>query len=231
MTNNNSKSVEINNGTKRPSRKPQERLVILFGDAEGKCISTLHAFIRPLVWAILWALNRKLVSASAQKGSEAKAAAEQSLIRKVVRMVLTVDANEALEKAGSTWLTVALADKPEQAVTLAEVASALSDHKVRHYPLLLNFETGKGETPQEAAVRLIRAAVFHPNKVVAASYRVHRDMLVKAGIISVEKAKEATDAARKERDELAKKAAEARKAIEPSPVKDDKKKEEKKKAV
>ena len=82
-------------------------------------------------------------------------------------MVVSAGATEALEKGRSTWINLALVDKPEQAEVLTEVASALSDRNARitHHALLIDYETGKGESPEQAAARLIRAAMLHNNSI------------------------------------------------------------------
>ena len=195
------------------------KLVILFGNEEGKSFSPFHALIRNMIWSILWFLNGLLVKSTKEIG-EAKIASEGSLLRKVIRMATMIGAEDAIEKAKVEMVHLVMADKPELKEALIETAQALSLGRSYVSPLRFD-ETGKPETAEQAAARLIRTAVLHPNKVVGGAYRNYRDGLVKAKAISVAAAKKASDAAVKERDDAAKaKAAKAK--VEP-------KKEEKKK--
>ena len=190
-------ATDRNNGNSRNSSKnnnKRESLVLLHGDDNGESISMVHAFVRPIVWGIIWFLNSLLLQSAKESGRN-RFQTEQRLIARVLKFVAIAKSEDLLERTRRGWLELLASDNPEQVKVLDEVASTLDC-----VTILFDKESGQAETFEQAASRLIYAAVLHPKKFVADNYRTVVEALVEAKFLSAYKASEVVTAALAERD-------------------------------
>lgn len=189
-----------NNGKGGNNNGKREPLVLLHGDPDnnGNDVSLVHTFLRPIVWGLIWYLNGLLLQSIREKG-KARFQTEERLIGRVLCFVAAAKSNDMWDRTRRGWIELLASENPEQVKVLDEAARTLDCPTI-----LFDRETGAAENMHEAALRLINAAVLHPNKFIAASFGNFANALVEANLLSAEKAGKVIEAAIAERDGIKK---------------------------
>lgn len=182
----------------------RERLALVFGVEGGGNVNPVHALARDMLWCLLWYLNN-LFGEGVREGGASGFQKQLAFLRSLKMVMAVVGFRYDEDKTEDGLLNIFFSDASEKKDAMIQVANALTDRKLRviHRPMQFDPDSGMPEMPAMAARRLLREAVLHQNRVIAASYVIHRNALVDAGILTDQEAEEILTEALIERGKFA----------------------------